>query len=129
MKDSPINIRLYKENRNKIIYIKSYNSVKKRKTMKKCNTLEEVRTEIDSLDTRLVDLISERSHLIRQAAGFKQSVEEVKAQDRIDFILQRARHHAIEKGVSPNMISELFSIMIDEMVETEIAEFRNTSTF
>jgi len=97
--------------------------------MKKCNTLEEVRTEIDALDTKLVDLISERSHLIRQAAGFKQSVEEVKAQDRIDFILQRVRHHAIEKGVSPNMISELFEIMIDEMVETEIAEFRNASTF
>ena len=97
--------------------------------MKKCNTLEEVRNEIDELDTRLVDLISERSHLIRQAAGFKQSVEEVKAQDRIDFILQRVRHHAIEKGVSPNMISELFEIMIDEMVETEIAEFRNASTF
>ena len=97
--------------------------------MKKCNSLEEVRTEIDALDTRLVDLISERSHLIRQAAGFKQSVDEVKAQDRIDFILQRVRHHAIEKGVSPNMISELFEIMINEMVETEIAEFRNASTF
>jgi len=97
--------------------------------MKKCNSLEEVRTEVDTIDTKLVDLISERSHLIRQAAGFKDTIEEVKAQDRIDFILQRARHHAIEKGVSPNMISELFVIMIDEMVETEIAEFRNTSTF
>ena len=97
--------------------------------MKKCNSLEEVRTEIDALDTKLVDLISERSHMIRQAAGFKNSVDEVKAEDRIEFILQRARHHAIEKGVSPNMISELFVIMIDEMVETEIAEFRNTSTF
>ena len=97
--------------------------------MKKCSTLEEVRNEIDELDTKLVDLISERSYLIRQAAAFKQSVEEVKAQDRIDFILQRVRHHAIEKGVSPNMISELFEIMINEMVETEIAEFRNASTF
>ena len=97
--------------------------------MKKCNSLEEVRNEIDELDTKLVDLISERSHLIRQAAAFKQSVEEVKAGDRIDFILQRVRHHAIEKGVSPNMISELFEIMIDEMVETEIAEFRNASNF
>ena len=97
--------------------------------MKKCNSLEEVRNEIDELDTKLVDLISERSHLIRQAAAFKQSVEEVKAEDRIDFILQRVRHHAIEKGVSPNMISELFEIMIDEMVETEIAEFRNASNF
>jgi len=97
--------------------------------MKKCNSLEEVRNEIDELDTKLVDLISERSHLIRQAAAFKQSVEEVKAEDRINFILQRVRHHAIEKGVSPNMISELFEIMIDEMVETEIAEFRNASNF
>ena len=97
--------------------------------MKTCNSLEEVRTEIDKLDTKLVDLISERSHLIRQAASFKNSIDEVKAEDRIEFILQRVRHHAIEKGVSPNMISELFVIMIDEMVETEIAEFRNTGTF
>jgi len=97
--------------------------------MKKCNSLEEVRTEIDSLDTKLVDLISQRSHLVRQAAAFKNSIDEVKAEDRINFILQRARHHAIEKGVSPNMISELFTIMINEMVETEIAEFRNGGNF
>ena len=97
--------------------------------MKKCNTLEEVRLEIDLLDTQLVELIAQRSHLIRQAAVFKESIAEVKAEDRIDFILQRARHHAIEMGISPNMISELFEIMINEMVETEIAEFRNTKTF
>ena len=97
--------------------------------MKNCNTLKEVRDEIDNLDTQLVELISQRSHLIRQAAAFKNSVEEVKAEERIEFILQKVRHNAIEKEVSPNMISELFTIMIDEMVETEIAEFRNTKTF
>ena len=97
--------------------------------MKKCNSLEEVRTEIDKIDTKLVDLISERSHLIRQAAAFKESVEEVKAEDRINFIMQRVRHHAIEQGISPNMISDLFTIMIDEMVEMEIAELRNKNSF
>ena len=97
--------------------------------MKKCNSLEEVRVEIDKLDNQLVDLISERSHLIRQAAGFKNSVEEVKASERIEFILQKVRHAAIKSGVSPNMISELFTIMIDEMVETEIAELRNKQAF
>jgi len=97
--------------------------------MKKCNSLEEVRVEIDKLDNQLVDLISERSHLIRQAAGFKNSVEEVKASERIEFILQKVRHAAIQSGVSPNMISELFTIMIDEMVETEIAELRNKQAF
>ena len=97
--------------------------------IKKCDTLEEVRTEIDMIDEEMVKLISKRSHLIRQAAGFKESVEEVKAEDRVEYILGRVRHLAIKSDVSPNMISELFVIMIDEMVETEIAEFRNTSTF
>ncbi|WP_457745943.1 chorismate mutase [Sulfurimonas sp.] len=97
--------------------------------MKKCNSLQEVRDEIDTIDTKLVDLISERSHLIRQAAAFKNSVDEVKAEDRIDDIMQRVRKRAIELNINPNMISELFTIMIDEMVETEISEFRNDGKF
>lgn len=97
--------------------------------MKKCNTLQEVRTEIDKIDAKLVELISQRSRLIRQAAAFKESVEEVKAQERIDDIMQRVRAKAIELNINPNMISELFTIMIDEMVETEISEFRNGGNF
>jgi len=97
--------------------------------MKKCNSLKEVRDEIDILDAKLVELISERSHLIRQAAAFKDSVDEVKADKRIDDIMQRVRKKAIELNINPNMISELFTIMIDEMVETEIAEFRNSGSF
>lgn len=98
-------------------------------TLKKCDSLEEVRNEIDILDDKLVSLISDRSHLIRQAAAFKNSVADVKAEDRIDYILQKVRHSAIQAGVSPNMISELFTIMINEMVETEISEFRNKQAF
>lgn len=97
--------------------------------MKKCNSLIEVRQEIDKIDSQLVDLISERSHLVRQAASFKNSIDEVKADDRMDFIIQKVRHKAIELGVSPNMISELFTIMINDMVELEIAEFRNSGKF
>ncbi|QOY54896.1 chorismate mutase [Candidatus Sulfurimonas marisnigri] len=97
--------------------------------IKKCNSLEEVRQEIDMLDDKIVELISDRSHLIRQAAAFKNSVDEVKAEDRIEYILQKVRHAAIKADVSPNMVSELFQIMIDEMVETEISEFRNSEIF
>jgi len=97
--------------------------------MKKCNSLLEVRQEIDKIDSQLVELISERSHFVRQAASFKNSIEEVKADERMDFIIQKVRHKAIELGVSPNMISELFTIMINDMVELEIAEFRNSGKF
>ena len=97
--------------------------------MKECHSLQEVRDEIDKIDEKLVELISQRSHLIRQAAAFKESVEEVKAEDRIDDIMQRVRKKAIALDINPNMISDLFRIMIDEMVETEIAEFRNSGKF
>ncbi len=97
--------------------------------MKKCNSLQEVRDEIDRVDDNLVELISQRSYLIRQAAGFKNSVDEVKAQDRIDDIMQRVRKRGIELNINPNMLSDLFKIMIDEMVETEISEFRNGGNF
>lgn len=97
--------------------------------MKECKTLEEVREQIDIIDDELVELIAKRNRYIHQAAAFKNSIDEVKADDRVDFIKQRVRAKAIELDVSPNMISELFTKMIDEMVESEIAQFRNTTNF
>ncbi|MCW8838607.1 MAG: chorismate mutase [Thiovulaceae bacterium] len=97
--------------------------------MKECKTLEEVRNEIDKIDDELVELIAKRNRYIHQAATFKNSIEEVKADDRVDFIKQRVRAKAIELDISPNMISELFTKMIDEMVESEIAQFRDTTNF
>jgi len=91
----------------------------------KCNSLEEVRDAIDLLDTQIIELIAKRNSYIKQAAGFKESVEEVKAEDRIDDVVQRARTKALELNLSPNLVEDLFRMMIDEMVATEIAEFRN----
>jgi len=97
--------------------------------LKTCHTLDEVRNEIDALDTQIVALIAARNHYIHQAAGFKNSVEEVKAEERIDFVLQKVRHQALSQGLNPNLISKLYEMMIEEMVESEIAEFRNKDVF
>jgi isochorismate pyruvate lyase len=97
--------------------------------MRECKTLEEVREEIDKIDDQIVELIAKRNRYIHQAAKFKNSVEEVKADDRIELVKQRVRAKAIELDVSPNLISELFTKMIDEMVESEIAQFRDTTNF
>lgn len=92
---------------------------------KNCNSLEEVRQEIDKLDEQIVELIAARNAYIHQAAKFKHTVEEVKAPERIDDVINRVRHKAITLGVSPNLLTKLYEIMINEMVESEIAEFRN----
>lgn len=91
----------------------------------KCNSLEEVRNAIDLLDDQIVELIAKRNSYIKQAASFKDTVEEVKSEERIDYVIQKARVKALEYNLSPNLVEELFRIMIEEMVESEIAEFRN----
>ncbi len=93
--------------------------------MKECSSLEEVRNEVDKLDDEIVKLIAMRNAYIHQAVRFKQSVEEVKAEERVNEVLQRVRHNALALGMSPNMITNLYTKMIDEMVESEIAEFRD----
>lgn len=93
--------------------------------MKECNSLEEVREEIDKLDDQIIELIAKRNNYIKQAARFKETVAEVKAPERIDAVIQRLRRKALELDLSPNLVAELYKMMIEEMVETEIAELRN----
>ena len=95
--------------------------------LKECKTLNEVRTEIDKLDDQIVDLIGARNSYIKQAAKFKETVDEVKAPERINEIITKVRHKALTLGMSPNLLEEIYTIMINEMVESEIAEFRNSS--
>ncbi|MBU0631016.1 chorismate mutase [bacterium] len=97
--------------------------------IKQCSSLQEVRDEIDKLDDEIVELIAKRNRYIHQAAAFKESIEEVKAPERIDAVLQKVRHKALSLNLSPNLISKLYKIMINEMVESEIAEFRNGGNF
>lgn len=93
-----------------------------------CSSLEEVRHYIDEIDTQLVELIAARNAYVKQAAQFKHSLDEIKAQDRLDYVMDRVRSKAMELGVSPNLLNRLYTIMIDEMVEAEIAEFRNAKS-
>ncbi len=97
--------------------------------IKKCTTLDEARENIDSVDEEIVRLIAKRNDYIKQIAHFKTSVDEVKAQDRIDNVISRVREQAISFNLSPNLINELYVKMIDAMVEIEIEEFNNAKSF
>ncbi len=93
--------------------------------MKNCNSLEEVREEVDKIDEQILKLIAKRKNLIKQAAKFKHSVEEIKTDERVEYVIDRARHLALTLGVNPNMVSEIYTTMINDMVESEISEFQN----
>lgn len=93
-----------------------------------CQSLEEVRNHIDQLDDQIVELIAARNGYVKQAANFKHSLEEIKANERMEAVMDRVRSRAMEFGVSPNLLTKLYTIMIDAMVEAEISEFQNAKS-
>ncbi len=97
--------------------------------IEKCTTLEEARQKIDEVDEEIIKLIAKRNDYIKQIAHFKTSVDEVKEEERINDVISRARQQAIDLGLSPNLINDLYVRMIDAMVESEIAEFNNAKSF
>ena len=97
--------------------------------MKNCDSLKEVRIEIDKVDEDILHLIAKRKEYVKQAAKFKHSVEEVKAEDRVAHVVDHVRHVALSLGVSPNMVTDIYKQKIEEMVETEIVEFQNAKNF
>jgi len=97
--------------------------------IKKCNSLEEARKEIDKIDDKIVELVAARNAYIKQIAHFKNSIDEIKAEDRIDDVINRMRSRAIELGLSPNLINDLYIRMIDAMVDTEVSEFQNAKNY
>ena len=97
--------------------------------IKKCNTLDEARVEIDAVDRDIVKLIAKRNEYIKQIAHFKTSVEEVKAEGRIADVISNVRAQAISLDLSPNLINDLYVRMINEMVESEISEFKNAQRY
>ena len=97
--------------------------------IKKCVSLEEAREQIDIIDDQIVELIAARNAYIKQLAHFKNSIDEIKAKDRIDDIINRMRYRAIDLGLSPNLINDLYIRMIDSMVDTEVSEFQNAKNY
>jgi isochorismate pyruvate lyase len=97
--------------------------------IKQCNSLEEARAQIDELDSQIVELIAARNAYIKQLAHFKNSVDEIKAEERIGDVINRVRAKAIELNLSPNLINDLYLRMIDAMVDSEVAEFKNAKNY
>ena len=87
-----------------------------------CNDLEQVRAQIDRLDTQIVELIAERTTYVIQAAKFKQTKENVRVPKRIEQIIDRVRILAHQYNLNPDMIDSIYRHLIEVSI---IEESRN----
>jgi isochorismate pyruvate lyase len=90
-----------------------------------CTNMEEVRAEIDRIDTALVDLIGERFVYVDRAWQLKQSPAEARVPWRIQQVIDKVRARAVEKGLPPELVEEaLWRQMIGWFIQYEEEKLR-----
>lgn len=88
----------------------------------KCESLEEVRENIDRIDRSIVKLIAERSTYVAQAANFKKNLDDVKAPQRVEKIINKVRGLANDYGVNQDIVENIYREMIDSFINFELSE-------
>ena len=76
--------------------------------------LKPYRQRIDDLDDRIVDLLVERTEIIREVGHlkFKEDVPAI-LQDRVDEVRERAAARAQAKGLDADIVRSLYALLIE----------------
>ena len=89
-----------------------------------CQSLDEVRGQIDRIDRELVALIAERGIYVRQAARFKESRAEVEGGKRADQVMRRVERLAGQLGADAALTAVIYRAMIPHFVADELQAYR-----
>ena len=87
----------------------------------RCNSLEQVRQQIDSIDHEVVGLLARRGKLVAQAAAFKQTTDDVRAPARVEQVIAKVRGIAAQTGASPQVVEQVYRAMIAAFIDEELA--------
>lgn len=89
-----------------------------------CESIEEVRREIDTLDHEIITLIGHRAHFVQAAARFKTSESSVRAPERQKSMLEVRRRWAEEEGLSPGVVEKIYQTLVEYFIQREMERWR-----
>lgn len=90
----------------------------------KCESLEQVREQIDQLDQQLIDLIATRQFYVDQAVRFKRTTEDAQSPERVQQVIDKVRQKAFEVGTDPDLVETIYRTMIQHFIQRELKEIR-----
>lgn len=87
-----------------------------------CNSIEEIRSQIDKIDSEIVRLITARGIYVGQAANFKKTTNDVKAPQRVEQVISKVRNLAEKLDGNPEIIEAVYRKMISCFIEEELKQ-------
>ncbi len=87
-----------------------------------CESLEDVRTNIDRIDRQIVKLLAQRGGYVKQAARFKRTTEDVRAPRRVEQVISNAISLSKEFGANSVVTERVYRVMVSAFIDLELAE-------
>ncbi|USX19006.1 chorismate mutase [Oxalobacteraceae bacterium OTU3REALA1] len=92
-----------------------------------CQSIEEVRKNIDRIDHDIVRLMAERGRYVHEAARFKADPTHVEVPARAEAVVQKAKALAQENGLSPQIAESTYRPMLRAYLDYEQEVFAKAS--
>ena len=88
-----------------------------------CTTMAEVRAGVDDTDRRIVALLARRFGYMDAAARIKPDRSVVRDETRKAEVLDKIRSTAVEHGLDPDLLANLYDQLIEACIAYEFEEF------
>ncbi len=92
-----------------------------------CVSIEDVRREIDNIDSEIIALIGKRLTFIREIIKYKNNDEDVYAKERYHNVIARRRELALKYQLDPDVIEELYRTMMDYFIKEQFVLLKKKS--
>ena len=85
-----------------------------------CNSMDELRHQIDKLDVKIIELLANRSVLIDRATELKKSNGmPARIPERIESVVSNARNAPEELDLDEDLVEKIWRILIDWSIQRE----------
>jgi isochorismate pyruvate lyase len=91
-----------------------------------CQSLAEIRAQIDRLDESIVGLLATRGSYVLAAAKFKRNEAEVTAPQRVEQVIARVRAMALAQGASAEVVERVYRELIAAFTDAERVHWRQS---
>ena len=85
-----------------------------------CNSMDELRHQIDKLDVKIIELLANRSEFIDRATELKKSNGmPARIPERIESVVSNARNAAEELDLDADLVEKIWRILIAWSIQRE----------
>ena len=90
------------------------------RTPENCQSLEEIRNEIDKIDEHIISLFSERHKYVEEIVRFKHDKNAIIARERKDQVIIQRKKWAESKGLNADTFEKIYTLLVNSNIEHEM---------